>query len=279
MDDFQNKLDTILSVLKQTAVGPCAIAIAGAHAKGTADNSSDLDLYLFADAFKPRDERKAILQTIANPGKQVFLSQRTDGSPWGGNMDFYYGELPVEVNTRTFALEDKMVLESLAGKFEIIPATWTSNGYYTYIYLSELSFLVPIWDPEGRIARYKDMVSSYPESLRHAIIRRFMARSETWLHNFHYSTAITRRDLLFVSPIVLHTVLDMIQVVFALNRVYFTGDKKLEFALKAMPHCPKALQTEIEFLLTASRDTGTMLRQQKLLQNIHDELQDLICKL
>ena len=147
---------------------------------------------------------------------------------------------------------------------------------YTYIYLSELSFIVPVWDPNGYLTRHKELVATYPEPLRDAIIRCFMARAETWLDNFHYDTAITRCDLLFTAPIILHTVLDMVQIVFALNRTYFTGDKKLEKAISAMPLCPESLKTKLAFLLSSVRDCGILSEQRDILRTIRDELKIMI---
>jgi len=276
MNDFQAKLDIILSVLKQTVYGSCAIALAGAHAKGTADISSDLDIYLFAECFLPADQRHTLIRTISDPDKPIYISNNADGRPWGGSMDFYFDGIPVEINIRTFALVDKIVNDSLSGKFEIVPATWTSNGYYTYVYLSELNFIVPVWDPNGYLSMRKALVVTYPEPLRNAIIRRFMDRAETWLDNFHYNTAIERCDLLFIAPIILHTVLDMVQVVFALNRTYFNGDKKLEKALNAMPLCPQFLKTKLSFLLTAAHDRTVLSNQRDILRSIRDELKILI---
>ena len=40
---IQKKIDNLVEVLKQTIEGKCAIALAGAHAKGTADASSAID--------------------------------------------------------------------------------------------------------------------------------------------------------------------------------------------------------------------------------------------
>lgn len=276
MDYPSFTLDAIIPVLKQTALGCYSIAIAGAHAKGTADSSSDLDIYLFADDFKSCSERQSLISAIANPNMPVSISKDADSAIWGGSMDFYYGNLPVEVNFRTYALVDQIVNESLSGQFKIIPATWTSNGYYTYIYLSELNFMVPVWDPDGRLMIYKKQIAQYPEPLRQAIISRFMKRSEVWLDSFHYTTAISRCDLLFTAPIVLHTVLDMVQVVFALNRVYFNGDKKLETALQAMSLCPEELKTDIAFLLNTQQDSAHLTRQRDILRRIRDKLKMLL---
>lgn len=266
------KIDTIVELLKQTAAGPCAIAIAGAHAKGTADSSSDIDIYLFADSYKPYTVRSTLIKSIADPDKFAWISENAEDAPWGGSMDFTLAGTPVEVNFRTFAMVDRIVDDCMDGRFKIIPATWTSNGYYTFIYLSELSFIRPVWDPEGRLAAYQQKVHTYPEGLRQAIMKIFMERAETWLDNFHYDSAIRRCDTLFTAPIVLHTLQDMVQVIFALNHKYFTGDKKLEKALSSMAICPSVILEELPFLLNAHQNADGLARQRQILRTARNEL-------
>ncbi|MDE7260712.1 MAG: DUF4037 domain-containing protein [Oscillospiraceae bacterium] len=269
---MEQKIQTLVELLKETVEGKCAIALAGAHAKGMADAASDIDLYVFAERAKPREQRLELIRGIADPGTTPWVDD-FDAAPWGGGMDFTYKCTPVEVAGRTLARMDQVVGACLEGKFEIIPATWTSNGYYTFIYLCELSFIKPVWDPDGILAAYQQKAAVYPEPLRRAILETFMGRAGTWIGNFHYESAVRRGDILFTAPIVLHTVMDMVQVVFALNRIYFTGDKKLEAALEKMPYCPEALRpSQLDVLLTAARDTAQLERQRKLLKDAWEEL-------
>lgn len=269
---IEQKIETLVEVLKQTTKDTCAIALAGAHAKGVADASSDIDFYVFAEEVQPLPVRRALIEGIADPGTTPWLDETFDATPWGGGMDFMYQGTPVEVTARTFDRMNRVVDGCLEGKFDIIPATWTSNGYYTFIYLCELSFIKPVWDPEGALAAIQEKAAVYPGALRRSIIETFWGRTNTWLDNFHYESAVLRQDLLFTAPIVLHTLLDMIQVIFALNRTYFSGDKKLEAALSKMSVCPPALLKELRFLLSAPETAEELVRQRGLLRQIRDEL-------
>lgn len=269
---MDQKIQTLVEALKETTEGKCAIALAGAHAKGTADASSDIDLYVFAEQAKPREQRMELIRGIADQGTTPWVDD-FDAAPWGGGMDFMYQGTPVEVACRTLARMDQVVGNCLKGNFKIIPATWTSNGYYTFIYLCELSFIKPVWDPDGVLAAYQQKSAVYPEPLRRAILRTFIDRAGTWINNFHYESAVSRGDILFTAPIVLHTIMDMVQVVFALNRVYFTGDKKLETALANMAYCPEALcPSQLDILLTTARDTAHLERQRQILRQAWNEL-------
>lgn len=264
------RLTSLTEILKETVSGPCAIALAGAHAKGTADPDSDIDIYLFAEKEKPFVQRQQIIAAAADTGTDFWVSPSFDDAPWGGSMDFRYQGTPVEVVGRTLSRMEQVLEACMEGKFSIIPATWTSNGYYTYIYLSELSFLKPLWDPQGILAEYQAKAAVYPAALQRRILEVFLERAGTWMGNFHYESGIKRGDRLFNAPIVLHTLLDMIQVVFALDRVYFPGDKKLEQSLSRLPSCPKLLLEELPTLL--SGDPKDFPRQKEILYQLWQEL-------
>jgi len=269
-------INELVEVLKRMADGPCAIALAGAHAKGCADSQSDLDFYLLLEKPAPYLNRLNIIRKIADNISSIYISKHFDETPYGGSIDFRYKGILIETTVHTLSRLNQRVNECLAGKFEVIPQAWTSNGYYTFIYLSELAFVKPLWDPEGVLAKYQAKASPYPEKLRKAIIKRFWDRANTWLDNFHYGSAIQRGDILFTAPIVLHTVLDMIQVIFALNRVYFQGDKKLAESLSRLAYCPGALLKNLEFLLSSSTNSDHLQKQCDLLRNIRDDLKSRI---
>ncbi len=270
----QRKIDELVQIILQTVEGTCAIALAGAHAKGAADGASDIDLYIYAEGAKPAEERRSVIAAAADKGTPFWVDESFESNPWGGSMDFQYRGTPVEATARTLDYTRRIVADCLEGRYQIIPATWTSNGYYTFIHLCELGFIKPIHDPDGVLAQLQEQARVYPPKLKKAICQDFLGRASTWLWNFHYDSAISRQDLLFCAPIVQHTVLDMVQVIFALNECYFTGDKKLETALKSMEYCPAALLEQLEFLLTTPRDTGLLARQRTLLREIYGELKE-----
>lgn len=270
--ELQKKLDTLVEAVRETADGPCAVALAGAHAKGVADAGSDIDIYLYAEKAKPLKERRRILQALADPGTTPYLDADFEATPWGGGMDFRFEGTPVEVAARTLALTDRRLREGLAGHFEIVPATWTSNGYYTFIHLSELHFVKPVYDPDGILAARQQQVRRYPPALRRSIAATFFGRANTWLDNFHYQSAIQREDIWFCGPIVMHTVLDMVQVIFALDERWFTGDKKLLRALADLPGCPAVLLENAALLMSAPPDKALLAQQRSLLCRARDQL-------
>ena len=262
----------LVEVMKTVTASECSIALAGSRAYGRADDESDIDIYMLVDDVKHHDEIVEIIKTIADKNADISVSASFDFAPYGGGIDFRYHGIPVEVTVKYYSMIKKRLDDCLEGKFEIIPQTWTSNGYYTYISASEIDFIKPIWDPSGFIAEYKEKFRIYPEKLRRSIISRFMERAYTWINNFHYESAIRRGDFMFTSACVLHTVHDLIQVIFALNRVYFKGDKKLETAIKRLPYCPREFADNLLFLMQASDD-------RKILEKQYEILKSTVCEL
>ena len=262
----------IAETLKQITTGECSIALAGSRAYGGADDESDIDIYMLVDDVKPHDEIVAIIKTIADEDSGVSVSASFDFAPYGGGIEFTYQGVPVEVTVKYYTMIKQRLDDCLEGRFEVIPQTWTSNGYYTYISASEISFIEPVYDPTGFVAECKDKLRVYPEKLRRSIISCFMERAYTWINNFHYESAIRRGDFMFTSACVLHTVQDLIQVIFAVNRVYFKGDKKLELAIKELLYCPKEFSDNLLFLMQASEATEHLQKQYEILRDTVNEL-------
>ncbi len=276
--NIESAITDISVVLKRIAVGDCSIALAGSRAYGGADGDSDIDLYMLVKGMKLGNKIAEIIKPIADEGSDISVSESFAFAPYGGGIEFTYHGIPVEVTVKYYSLIKQRLDECLEGKFEIIPQTWTSNGYYTYIAASEIDFIEPIWDPNGFIAEYKEKFREYPEKLRQSIISCFMGRAYTWINNFHYESAIRRGDFMFTSACVLHTVQDLIQVIFAYNRVYFKGDKKLADSLKELPYCPKEFSDNLLFLMQSSDDSELLQKQYEILRDAIRELNERLEK-
>lgn len=104
-------------------------------------------------------------------------------------------------------------------------------------------------DPQGTLARWKKEVSHYPEALRQSALHRFMREAAFWPNNPHYLSAIERVDLIYATAIVQHTLHALIQVLFALNREYFLGEKQLAPAMDKLSLRPQGLSDRIRHML------------------------------
>jgi len=269
---FGEKLGEIVDMLKTTGDGDMTITLAGAHAKGLDDQLSDIDIYMYYADPKPSETNKRIVEAFAD-GHSAYVTADHVSAEYGGCYIFHYKGTLVEVTTRLYENALKRIHDSLEGRFEIIPNDWTINGYYTFTYASEVSYVIPVWDPPRFIENTRKIVFPYPVKLKRKILEEFGGRMKSApFTNNEYVNAIQRRDLFMANFFVDTTLLNMVQVIYALNDAYFTGDKQIVKKLAALPYCPAKLLENIAFLLSTPDDCGQLERQRELLREIIQEL-------
>ncbi len=122
-------------------------------------------------------------------------------------------------------------------------------GFFDHAALADIRSMEIVVDPQGTLDRWKRQVSSYPEALRRSLLHRFMREAAFWLNNPHYQSAVERVDLIYTSAIVQHTLQALIQVLFALNREYFPGEKQLALAMDKLSLRPQGLSDRIGHIL------------------------------
>jgi len=270
----------VVEMLKGTADGDMTITLAGAHAKGLEDELSDIDIYMYFENPKPYEEQKRIVESFADDGWAIVTRDHVSEHV-GGFFIFRYKGVYVEVTTRFYENALKRIHESLAGNFEILPAQdWTFNGYYTFTYASEISIVIPMWDPSGFVENTRKLLFPYPKALKDSIIKRFGQKMNQFLNHWEYSrNAVERVDLFYTQHFVFHAILNMVQVIFAMNDVYYTGDKQIARKMSVLPYCPAKLSENLPFLLGAHDSRDDLAKQRDLLTEIVNEVNERIRKI
>lgn len=262
-------VEILCPLLRQFARGEYALAVGGAHAKQVADEESDLDLYVFAEAVLPNADRTELTQKWSADVRGV--------SAWGVTApleqcgtDFYCNNLKVECWFRNTTRVDHTIDECVEGIVRRDFVTWTTTGFYNHCCLSDLHAMIPIDDPSGILARWKSRIRTYPPKLRKTIIEHHLAAARFWPNNFHYHSAIERRDVIYTTGIVQQVVHNLIQVIFAANRVYFPGDKKLAEAISHLNRVPEHFSERVQRLLfpDSSISVALLRGQQRELQEL-----------
>jgi len=238
------------------------IALGGSYAKGTADAHSDVDIYLFADAFLPGARRVELVT--------AHLGEAAGAVSWGadepfveGGTDFTVDGILVECWLRSARQVESTLGECMRGRVRREQKVWTVMGFFDHVVLGDVHAMRIVDDPAGMLARWKAMVAAYPEPLREAILRRFMAEAAFWPENPHYLGAVERGDVIYTSAIVQQVVQALVQVVFALDRAYFPGEKKLADALAKLPSAPRDFAGRIQNVLCpGAHPTPAELREQ-----------------
>jgi hypothetical protein len=262
-DSYAQVVEDLLPLVGRFACSEYGIALGGAHAKGVADAESDLDLYLFSQQVLPAEQRTRLCEEWG-AGIQSVVSWGAPGAFVQGGTDFYVGGLKVECWLRNVEYVNGILDECRCGIVRREFVTWTTMGFYRHCTLSDLHNMCPVEDPFGILARWKAAVSAYPPKMRETILREHLRAAQFWPDNYHYRTAIERCDVIYTTGIVQQVVHNLIQVLFALNRVYFPGDKKLALALDHLPVKPAGTSQRIaELLLPCRGRSEDVLDQQR----------------
>jgi len=264
-------INEIAEMLKTICVGNCTIALSGSHAKGLADEYSDIDIIVYFENPKPYETLKLIVESFADNQSAMVPCDHVSAH-WGGLISFDYKGTFVEVTTRFYENTMKYINDCIEGHIEVLPAEWSINGFYTFTYISEISYVKPIWDPSSFIDNTQKLINPYPKKLKKAILDTFGARMRATLNSDHYKIMIKRRDMFVVQRCIQLILLNMAQVINALNETYFTGDKHTARKLAKLPYCPSKLLDNLGFLMSSYDNVLQMERQRNLLLEIADEL-------
>lgn len=245
----------MLPMLHKLCDGQVSIAIGGSRSKGSADQWSDLDVYLFSTSVLPGQDRKRVVSTM--------LPTVCNVTAWGcddpfleGGTDFTFEGVRVECWHRHEASVEEKLQASLSGEITRQYSPWAVMGFFDHAVLADIRSMQVVVDLKGALARWKTRVSSYPEALRRSLLHRFMRWAEFWPDNPHYHSAVARVDLIYTSAIVQHTLQALIQVLFALNREYFPGEKQLASTMDKLSLRPQGLSERILRILNPGIQIG-----------------------
>jgi hypothetical protein len=204
--------------------GVLAISLGGSVGSGFADEASDLDFHVFWEApLAPPAEREAHLAMVADAGSVI---ARPGEASW--------------------ALEDWFSVEGRL--VELIYVAWRdveadvtsaydhglSDEEFTTARLHNYARGRVLHDPTGVLRAVRDRLNrAYPENTRELLLRREPERLAMALKQLR--TAQARRDLLFAQHrrYTMQTI--AFNLLFALNRLYHPGEKRL---LAHAERCP-----------------------------------------
>lgn len=214
----------LVPAMTRLGQGRCAVALAGSFAKGKGDAHSDIDFWVFADEAMPQLQRREVVNALTTDIEGAFVGEEPDGSYFYN--EFAYAGTRVEATLQRIVYVQGVVDDCLAGKIVMTPAVWTINGHYNHCLLSVIKAAKPLHDPAGVIAQWQAQLEVFPPKLKEAMLAYHVWRAGFWLDNFHYLSAIRRRDVVYTSGIVQNSLHHLILSLFAINETYFPGDKK-----------------------------------------------------
>ncbi len=205
-----------------------ALALVGSHARGTARAGSDVDVALFYDERAPLDlgavrEVAARLHDVERLGPPV-VTALYEWGPWvNGGAWLTVGGQRVDLLYRNLDQVRRVVADCQAGRIETHYEQQPPFGYFSWTYLGDLHACRPLHDPAGAIMALRRRVTTYPPTLREAVVR-----GQLWSAEFtgvHAATYAERGDVVHTVGCLTRIARSLVQVLFAWNEVFFTSDK------------------------------------------------------
>ncbi len=260
----QEVIDEFIPICHQLAAGrgKYAISIGGSLGKGTWDGRSDIDFRLFHELELPWLDREPerwqdYLRAIERWGQR---GVRIDG-----------------VWTRQISQIDAALQRWLEGTVAPQDMIWTIWGYHL---LTDLYNQFVIEDPFNVIADWKAKLRVYPPVLKRAIIARHLESMRYWRRDYHYASKVERGDVVFLASLSARLVHDLMQVLFALNEIYYVGDGNNLGYVERFAIKPANLEARVRAALyprlSPEAPLGNVLQEQyQALSSLIDEVEAL----
>jgi hypothetical protein len=239
--------------------GISAIVLGGSYARGTQHEKSDIDigLYYFPDHPFSINEIRGIAEGIAIDGSATVTrfyewGAWVNGGAWintsQGKVDFLYRNLDQVQRT---------ISEARQGISHHDYDQQPTHGFYSVIYLAEIQYCIPLYDPKMLIAKLKSLVEVYPPHLKRKVISDSLWAAEfTLLHARDYAA---KGDIYNTAGCVNRVVSNITQALFAINEKYFMGDKNLLDTMAKFSSLPSGYIQQINRILAHPGSTGQML--------------------
>jgi len=203
-----------------------AVVLGGSHARGTVKATSDLDFGVYYTEGSPFDIAKIreVAEGISSSGDPPTVTGFYEWGPWvnggawivtaQGKVDFLYRNIPQIERT---------IARASAGSYEHNYYQQPTFGFSSIVYLAETQCCITLADPSGAIARLKTAVECYPEELRRKVIADSLWSAEFTL--MHAQGFAEQGDVLNSAGCVARVCYFLLHTLFALNRIYYFGDK------------------------------------------------------
>jgi len=193
-------------------IAPRSVLLTGSTATGEADFYSDLDLIVYCDELPTEEGIDAVIERLGGDDRRLIYPRTEDEH----GEAFELGRLQCQLAFVTVRCADAEVERVLGGEELESPLQKAVEGILDGI---------PLHGPE-LIEHWRERASDYPDSLRRAMIERHWRFFPLW----YVDRQVAARDaLVWRHEILVNAAFDLLAVLAALNRLYFT-----RFQLKRM---------------------------------------------
>ena len=236
----QRELVSLLSTRLASISGVAAVVLGGSHARGRAQQGSDIDLgvlYSDADPFAIQSVRE--LAAAVNDTPDAVVTGFYEWGPWvNGGAWLTIGGQRVDFIYRNLEHVGRVIGDAEAGRYELDYLQQPPFGFFGPTYLGEIAVCIPLFDPAALLDGLKGRVSVYPELLRQAVVRDQLWMAEFTLGAFAQRFA-ARSDAHGTATCLTRATNHLVLALFALNRTYPVNDKTALAEIAAFERAPR----------------------------------------
>jgi hypothetical protein len=240
--------------------GIAAVALGGSWARGEAHPGSDVDLGLYyRDKHRPSiEELRRLARELGYRHPAAPLTDFGGWGPWidggawleveGVQVDWLYRDLGQVLR----ALDD-----CRAGRSSVYYQPGHPHGFHTHIYVGEIHYCHPLYDPNGTLASLKNAAVNYPAGLKRALIQ-----AQLWESRFALDTcgkSAARGESFYVTGCLFRCVACMVQALFALNERYLINEKGSVEAADSLALRPADFKETVNCVLARSGESPQQL--------------------
>ncbi len=268
LNDFSPQLKLIRTITEQFSKLETisAIALGGSLTGQTADQYSDIDLYVYSDQPVPLEFRKKIVEKLGAREANLGLTFWDEGDEW------IHEESGIEVDLIYWNkkwIEGKLI--NLLDKFG------ASIGYSTSFWHTIKNSHI-LFDRSGWFLKLQSRYNiAYPQELKKAIISKNYPILRDIIPSYfnQIKKAIARNDHASINHRVAALLASYFDILFALNEIPNPGEKKINnFVLGNCSKIPKTMEKNVEEILISNSNFKNLLfNLDMLIDNLDNLLQ------
>jgi predicted nucleotidyltransferase len=239
--------------------GVVAVALGGSRARGADDNSDvDLGIYYRASNPPPVERLRSLAREIHRGDSPAEVTGLGEWGPWvnggawlqvqGRKVDWLYRDIDRVM---------RVIEECLRGVVTCDYYLGHPHGFHNHIYLAEVYYCHPLQDHLAVLDRLKERLRIYPSAMKTALMTKFLYEARFMLELARPGSV--RCDVFHVSGCLFRCAAALVQVLFALNEMYFMNEKGALSAIKSFPIKPDAFPARVRSILASpGHDADTL---------------------
>lgn len=253
-DKFAEPIADLIGHLERMNLGNWALTAGGSTSKGTSDHLSDLDLRLYHETPLP-------WPSVTDPVWREYVQAEDSWRLRGYMID--------PISPRPFKDVEAELDRLIAGEMLRPDMVWTLWGYRL---LPDIANQVAFYDNTGTIARWKDKIAVFPAKLKRAILDHHLGSIEYWRTDYHYRNKVERGDAVFLAGLSSKLTHSLLEILFAVNEVYFPGDGNNLKLASTFQIAPADFVSRVESALYPSAGEDKFTRQYRTLMELINDV-------